>query len=594
MSLFRNLDQEERFSNGGEARSRTPSLPFSVWPWFCLSIVASVLYALPALERALSNPYMIQDDARQHVTWMQRFIDPGLFPGDLSADYFQSVAPWAYTLFYRVGALVGLEPIALSKILPIILLAIASAFGFGIFQKLLPLPWASFLGVLVLNKLLWLQDDLISATPVAFAYPLLLASLYYLLSEALLPFLVAIALLGQTYPQCALILAGVLVVRLGQWQDRKIGLAPRRELIFSLVGIGVIALVLLPYGVMPSPYDPALSAAEARSLFALSPEGWSSFFDPNPWQFWFCGQRSGALPPEWCKRVEYNSFWSTLPQIALALALPGLLKSPQRFPLAQRVTSKIWILPQLLGVSTVLFFAAHALIFTLHLPNRYSEHTIRLSMAIALTLSVVLILHSLIRALQQSNAALAWITFAIVGAALIIYPEVVQGYSLRELNYVQGNFPKLYALLREQPKDAIVASLSDEVNNLPTFAQRNILVGGQGYALPYHKGYFAEVTRRSEALIRAQYSPDLAEVQRFIRDFDVDFWLVERDAFELEYVQQDAWLKQYPPLDQKVIDALEQGVAPALLAVQGQCTVLQERRLRLLDAACVLEQSAPS
>lgn len=592
MALFGGVNQQEQFPEKRQSRSPLPSLPFQVWPWFCFSIVASVLYALPALQIALTSPYIIQDDARQHVTWMQRFVDPGVFPNDLSADYFQSVAPWAYTSFYRLGALVGLEPIALSKCLPILLVAIASAFGFGIFQKLLPLPWASFLGVLILNKLIWLKDDIISATPVAFAYPLLLASIYFLMRGSLVPFLVAIALLGQTYPQCALIVAGVLVLRLASWQEGRISLTPRREVVFSLAGLAVIAIALLPYVVISSPYDPAMSGAEARTLFAFSPDGWSSFFHPKPWEFWFCGQRSGMLPPEWCKRIEYNSFWSTLPQIALALSLPFLLRSPQRFPLASRVTSQIWFLPQILIVSAVLFFVAHALLFKLHLPNRYAEHTIRLVMAIALTLAVVLILHSLIHSLRQRSGAIAFIALTVVGAALVLYPEVVQGYNLRDLNYVQGNFPKLYAFLQEQPQDVVVASLSDEVNNVPTFTQRSILVGGQGYALPYHKGYFAEVTRRSEALIRAQYSSDLGEVQTFIRDFGVDFWLVERDAFKREYVKQDDWLKQYPPLDQMVLDALEQEVEPALSRVPKECVAVQERRLTLLDTRCVLNRPA--
>lgn len=582
MPLLENLGQK--------GRSHPKMSLSSVWLWFSLSIVASVLYAIPALQRAFASPYVIQDDARQHVAWMQRFVDPSLFPGDLSADYFQSVAPWAYTMFYRLGAIAGIDPITFSKVLPIILLAISSAYAFGIFQKLLPLPWASFLGVLILNKLVWLQDDLISATPVAFAYPLLLASLYYLLSESIIPFVIAIALLGQTYPQCALVVAGVLVLRLGSWQQGHVSLASRRELVLSLAGLGAIALALLPYVLIPSPYDPVVSSAEARTMFAFSPEGWSSFFNPNPWQFWFCGQRSGMLPPEWCKRIEYNSLWSMLPQFALALSLPWLLRSPQRFPLAQQITTKIWILPQLLLVSFTLFFVAHALIFNLHLPNRYTEHTIRIVMAIALTLSVVLILHSLIRFLRRQHYAIAFIALTMVGTALVLYPEVVQGYSLRQINYVQGNFPNLYEFLKAQPRDSLLASLSDEVNNLPTFAQQSILVGGQGYALPYHKGYFEDVTRRSEALIQAQYSPDLEDVKAFIREFGVDFWLLERDAFEREYVKQDAWLKQYPPLDQKVLDALKQGNSPALASLEESCSLLQERRLTLIDAQCLLEQ----
>jgi len=53
---------------------------------------------------------MVQDDARQHVFWMQRFLDPALFPRDLIADYFQSVAPAGYTAIYQMMAGVGINP----------------------------------------------------------------------------------------------------------------------------------------------------------------------------------------------------------------------------------------------------------------------------------------------------------------------------------------------------------------------------------------------------------------------------------------------------------------------------------------------------
>ena len=52
----------------------------------------------------------MQDDARQHVFWMQRFIDSELFPHDLIADYFQSVAPTGYTTLYRIAAALGSIP----------------------------------------------------------------------------------------------------------------------------------------------------------------------------------------------------------------------------------------------------------------------------------------------------------------------------------------------------------------------------------------------------------------------------------------------------------------------------------------------------
>ena len=54
--------------------------------------------------------YAIADDARSHVVWMWRFINPELFPNDIIFDYFQSVAPPGYTTFYQAFATIGIHP----------------------------------------------------------------------------------------------------------------------------------------------------------------------------------------------------------------------------------------------------------------------------------------------------------------------------------------------------------------------------------------------------------------------------------------------------------------------------------------------------
>ncbi|MBD2023522.1 hypothetical protein H6F80_03655, partial [Leptolyngbya sp. FACHB-711] len=149
--------------------------------WLGLSLLMSLVYCIPALITAFSNEYVIQDDARQHVFWARRFLDPQLFPNDLIADYFQSAAPDGYATLYRFFAGIGIDPVFLSKLLPPVLALISTAFAFGIGMQFLPLPIAGFACALLLNQNLWMRDDIVSSTPVAFIYPLFLAFLYFLL-----------------------------------------------------------------------------------------------------------------------------------------------------------------------------------------------------------------------------------------------------------------------------------------------------------------------------------------------------------------------------------------------------------------------------
>jgi len=76
--------------------------------WLTLSLLIATLYGTLALQPAFSSEYVVQDDARQHVFWMRRFLDPELFPNDIIANYFQSVAPLGYRALYYFMAKLGL------------------------------------------------------------------------------------------------------------------------------------------------------------------------------------------------------------------------------------------------------------------------------------------------------------------------------------------------------------------------------------------------------------------------------------------------------------------------------------------------------
>jgi len=73
-----------------------------------------------------------------------------------------------------------------------------------------------------------------------------------------------------------------------------------------------------------------------------------------------------------------------------------------------------------------MFFAAHALLFKLHLPNRYSEHSLRIVLAIAAA-TLIVICNALWHACKQrlppqGRQLLALASVALIGA-LILYPS---------------------------------------------------------------------------------------------------------------------------------------------------------------------------
>jgi len=67
----------------------------------------------------------------------------------------------------------------------------------------------------------------------------------------------------------------------------------------------------------------------------------------------------------------------------------------------------------------------------------------------------------------------------------VLYPNLFwQKYFPGTSGYIVGGEPLLYQFLRRQPNDIRIASLTEEANNLPTFAGRSVLVA-KTYADPY-------------------------------------------------------------------------------------------------------------
>jgi hypothetical protein len=566
-------------------------------PWLLFSLALSFLYIVLTLQPSLGYEYLVQDDARQHVFWMQQFRDPALFPQDLIAQYFRSIVPAGYTALYGLVAQIGIDPMGLSRWLPVGLGLLTAGSCYGICVEILPIPVVGFVASFLLTQNLWTKDDLVSGTPRAFFYPLFTAFLFFLLQRqksggrssvvrSLLPCLILFLLQGLFYPQTLLLSCGVLVLNLIPWDKKQ--LPSRSDWGFMAAGLGVAALVLLPFALQTSEFGPVITAAEARSLPEFAEHGRVRFFVP-PLEYWLSWMRSGIFPSLW------------VPPLMLAGFLLPFLK---KLPLVQRVRSNVKLLTDVIIASLVWFALAHLLLFRLQLPSRYTQHSFRVVFAIAAAIALAALFDYFSRWLNTAPSAQRWkalgMTMVLAIGLIAISPTPMKSYPY--LVYVVGRTPALYEFFQQQPKDILIASLTQEVNNLPTFAQRSILTGRE-YALPYHKGYYKELRQRTVDLVAAQYTPDLAKLQAFIRQYGVDFWVVEQESFKTYYVKDDFWLRQYEPEVSGAIATLEQGQKPALAKLRKRCSVLRSDRLEVaglkvekreagqvevLDAGCLL------
>lgn len=550
--------------------SRT--LDFRTVFWFGVSLAVSVALAIRALQQAFSSQYVLQDDARHHIFWMARFLDSNLFPHDVIADYFQSIAPAGYAALYRALASIGVDPFLFYKLLPMALGLITTAFCFAVSMRLLRIPAAGFVSCLLLNESLWMRNGLVSGTPRAFISPLFLGFMFFVLRRSILFSLVSIALMGLFFPSIMFIALGVLCLRLLRWERRKLFFSrERRDYVLCAAGLAVGVLVLLPYAFRASGFGPVVTASEGRTMAEFLPGGRMVVFRQSFWRYWITGSHTGMF-----SSAVFSPF-----AMCLGLLLPILMFFPQRFSLIKKISTGVGLLPRIVLASLAMFFAANALLFRLYLPSRFTVNSFRILLALAAGLSAIVIIDWLYNWRLRVAAAAA----ALLGAVLIL--PFITG-TVVDTRYKTGENPKLYEFLARQPKDILIASMASDGENLPMFARRSILVGRE-IALPFHNGYYSQIHQRIVDLVNAQYSPDIPELESFIQKYGVTHLLVDRHAFTPEYAANDKWIMQFQPA---VKERLKEGVEPALSKFMDRCAVFETNGLVLISAECILDASA--
>jgi hypothetical protein len=551
--------------------------------WLALSLGFSIFYGWLAWKIAFASDYVVQDDARQHIFWMSRYIDPELFNNDLIADYYESVSPWGVKTLYHGMANLGIEPRLFNKFLPGILALIVTVFSFAVSLELLPIPFGAFMTALLFSQNVWGKQGTISGTARDFAYPLFFIFLYFWLKRSLWGVCLVLFLTSLFYPPMILIFAGALFCQLWQFKGFIPRLVTERQIyFFSCISLVVAFILLIPYVLTSGEYGPTITVEQARNIPQFYDGGRTSFFNDNKWFYWVSSMRSGMILDE-----------ALIPYIAgIGFFFPWLSRYPQRFKLLTKISPKISYLQNLLVASFGWFFLAHATLFKLYLPSRYVAKSIRVTLILAASLTLLVLLEAVLsRAINQpSNKGKSLAAqFATVLLIIILVGYPFYRSEFLDTGYVSGTHPELYQFIKKQPKDTLIASLTEEADNLSSFTNRSVL-SSREHAIPYHLGYFLPLRKRIFALIEAQYTPDLTLVQNFLQKYGVDFWLIDKGSFNVPYLADNRWFLDQQPVTQEAIKQLEQGVTPAIALLQDTCSVFQDAQYNLLDSECILQQ----
>ncbi len=400
--------------------------------------------------------------------------------------------------------------------------------------------------------------------------------IYYLLRSNLGLCLLVIVLQGLFYPQLVLLSAVILAIELVRNAKHRDNLS----LLICCSGLLTAAIILGIYALKTSNFSTVISVAEARLLPEFGNDGRNAFFLNNPVAFWLNGQRSGFFPREW----QYTLICS------YGISLIWFYFVPSKFPLVKKLDAKAIILLEVFWASLIMFALAHLWLFKLHLPSRYSQHSLRILIALIDGIAVAIIFNCVAKAIEHrfnKYQNILKIPLIIILICALLFPTyAVQSYPFR-LGYVNGQARELYQFLQQQPKDYLIASLSQETDFIPTFGKRSVLVS-QEYAIPYHVDYYRQIRQRVKDLIAAQYSLDPEIISDFIVTYQVDLWLLDKNAFTVDYLQSNNWLNNFQPENERAIQALQAGKQPFLLTQIDRCQIFQDADRILIETDCMI------
>ncbi|MGB2926806.1 MAG: hypothetical protein WBB82_16015 [Limnothrix sp.] len=553
--------------------------------WLSASLCLSLLYPILALSTVWGESYWIQDDARQHIFWMQKFVDPEIFNNDLIAKYYESISPWGIHLFYKFSfLLIKIEPLFLSKIIPTFLSVVTAFFAYKFAQKILPLPFYGFVASVMLIQNFWMQDGFASATGRAFGLPILIAFFGYLVEQSYWKVGFTILLMGLFYPPFILIFIVILLLQLIDFKASFFKPSiNKQKLIFVAINIIVCVISLSPQILISSEFNQVITLQQAKQLPSFLPGGRTVFFDSDSFHFWFNGDRTGL-------RLSA----ALMPDFTYATFLFPFLWISRNFFINKFSGRNLTILFQISIAGILLFFAAHLLLFELYLPSRYPFHTLRITFTFVSAYIVVFLLQELFLRLQKTKwQATNFVMSTVLSFCLImiiVKPLFLEWFPTH--GYVIGQYPLSYDFLKTTPKDTLIASLDGEIDNIATFSYRSVYTARE-YAIPYHFDYYQILQKRTRNLIAAHYTTDTNQLKRFIRQSGVDLWLVSDRLFSATYLRgdgrQNRWLQEFQPQTDQAIASLEtSSQKTALQQVQEQCTVFTERDIKLIDSQCIL------
>ena len=500
-----------------------------------LVVVLALLAGLYYYGPALTNKYIIADDARICLYWVPMFQDGELFQNDLLTEYAKMHSPWGYSLlFYLVSFL--FDPIISGSVVAILLIAMMSFYMFKLVEHIAG-RYAGFLAAVCTMTTPLYIGRMAGGFPRAFGYVFVVMFLYYLVKKEYLKSSVAMILQALFYPMVFTVsFCTYLMTFIPSLKDIKNFKVSRSQLICLLVTVFVCGgMLFCKYEFF---VDSSMGRAFDKSEMINQPEFYRGI-----------GRWGVSLPIAPVLRETEKNF------MAGSIISEKLALYANRIPLAgdvakSRVILGVFLLflifeilrkriafPReillLLLASMLMYKVADLFLFKLYLPVKYVKNSVPLIAPVVFSVVIAHVL-SKIKAKQ-------WRVVGQVAVVLLVLLNAKIDKSAYLIDESQNK--ALYHYLATLPKDALIAAHPLLADSIPTFSLRKVFINYET-SNPIYNKYWETIKRRTFEFFNAYYSENPADIYRFCEKNGIDYLVVDRRHFLKVYLARKGFYFQ--------------------------------------------------
>lgn len=473
-----------------------------------LTLILSITIAIFVEHRVIFDAYAINDDVRNQIYWMARFIDPQFFNNDYIATYFtqSSMVSPVLAALYKLFSFFA-DPKILTQYLPFPIILITTYFLYKACEIHAGPKYAFWIS-LIFNLYIWTMKYTAGGLARSFFYLLFFYFFWMLARRNLLGISICFVLQALIYPTASFLSLVTLLI-----ESFRAKLSAK----FFSIALAISALILCTrylYFKVPG-FGPLTTFEQAKNMPEFYLDGRAAVF-VTPYSFTQTGIDWNLISAMLLK------FWDKA-SLALLICF-GLIISYFIYKKVFHNSNPLVNMPSYLYSSTiasiVLFIIAYLTLFYLYLPHRYITYT--------LPLIPVYIIGSLLFKLEQDNAKRPWLIWPLIllicfGASKLWREDLI---------FVGKVQRKALQYLSKTPKDSMIAAPMELASNIVVFSYRSVIVSSE-VNIPFHQAYYKEISKRVQDLNQLFKTEDLEYIQNFVQKYNIDYIVVDTKDPEL-------------------------------------------------------------